>query len=179
MSDDLAAKAANWVPPWQRPADGESEGEGAEADPGAEPVAEAGPEGGAVPGQWDRLAGAKWQNVRPGESDEQFPEEDEPADEDPQLSDCMSEEDEGFAGAELSEDERVAAALSGDELHEDAEGPAGAGLSEDERVAVALSGNNLADDGEDRSEDALSEDGLAGGERAESYTLSLHDALPI
>ena len=92
MSDDLAAKAANWVPPWQRPADSAS-GSGAEADADAGPEAgsEAGSEAGTeavadaggveavadtgdvaveeragrgLPGQWDKLAGAKWQTVR-------------------------------------------------------------------------------------------------------------------
>src|SRR5688572_15717249 len=95
MSDDLAAKAANWVPPWQRPADdGESDAgaSGGTAQDGDEgPTSEAG-----LPGQWDRLAGAKWQTAQPGESPDGESSDGEVPDPDrldPQLSDCVSGDD--------------------------------------------------------------------------------------
>lgn len=107
MSDDLAAKAANWVPPWQRPADGESDGEaGAEGAGGAAQDGDGPTPGAGLPGQWEGLAGAKWQTVPQGESSEGEPLDHEALDEealddealdqdrlDPQLSDCVSEDD--------------------------------------------------------------------------------------
>ena len=170
MSDDLAAKAANWVPPWQRPADGESDAEsdaGAESDPGAEPAAEAAeaaeePAAGAearLPGQWDRLAGTKWQTARLAESDDESP-EDEPGEDlsDPQLSDCLSED-------EPSQQDRSAdglgavALLSGDEddqpLEESFQNDAELG-------AVALLSGDADSDDSDDADDADDADGFEG-----------------
>jgi segregation and condensation protein B len=193
MNDDLAAKAANWVPPWQRPADEQSGPSDAEDVAGeVEPT----PGPGSAPesrGQWDRLAGAKWQTVRQGESVEDSEVDDgpplDPELSDPQLSDCLTEDDDseledGEAGSwnarkpsrqdtdDEADAEDEADADDGADVEDEADADDkavrdadadGDELSEDERVAAVLSGEGAGDEpaGDEPVAAALSEDGVA------------------
>lgn len=165
MSDDLAAKAASWVPPWQRPADGESD---AGASGSAAQDDDEGPTpGSGLPGQWDRLAGAKWQTARAGEiPDGESPDNEVPDPDrlDPQLSDCVSDED------ELEEDDGDGGSGSWNAraVHAEADEPDFVALSGDERDAESLSGDadGVARVGEADGVGALSGD--AGGVSGEA-----------